>query len=342
MTEADQPDLPPRRSNSSITAQHRIELAAARFLFCVFRLAGVEAASAVSGKGLRIIGPLIRSVHRRGLANLSLIYPDWSDEKKKKTLRGVWENLGRTSAEFVHLEKMRPGWEEGPMRQRLENLCAAGQITPVQVKVFSEYKPSKKPRISLDVDDNFIVNLVHRKPTIFVTGHFANWEVMSVVCDFFDIPCAIVYRASNNPLIDELIIKTRSRAVRHRHIPKGPDGIRPFLDALKEQYSLGLVMDQKFTDGVSVPFLGQPAQTASTAARLALSFNLPIVPVAVVRQAGAYFTLKVRAPLPVEKSGDLRADTERITAHINLALGEEVHEHPDQWLWFHRRWGKRL
>jgi len=341
MSKTEKPDLPPRRSNVAVTLRHRIELAAARLLFGLFRLAGVETASAISGKGLRIIGPLIRSVHRRGLANLSLIYPDWSDEKKEKTLRGVWENLGRTSAEFVHLEKMQPGWEEGPMRQRLENLCAAGRITPEQVRVFSEYKPAKAGRVSLDVDDAFIVDLVHRQPTIFVTGHFANWEVMSVVCDFFDIPCAIVYRATNNPLIDELIIKTRARAVRHRHIPKGPDGIRPFLDALKDQYSLGLLMDQKFTDGVSVPFLGHPAQTASTAARLALSFNLPIVPVAVVRQRGACFTLKVRAPLPVEKSGDLRADTKRITAQINAALGEEIDKHPEQWLWFHRRWGRR-
>ena len=70
--------LPEPRSNRPITIAHRIEYALICGLFIFFRIIGVDAASAIAGKTMRIFGPLIRPVSKRGEDNLKMIFPDLS------------------------------------------------------------------------------------------------------------------------------------------------------------------------------------------------------------------------------------------------------------------------
>lgn len=332
--------IPSPRSNMKLTVAHRIEYCAVRVLFAVFGVIGLTSSSWIAGKFLRLVGPALRSIARRGEANLRLVYPQWSDDKIRSTLGDVWENLGRTSAEFVHLSKFSPRWDQDEMRQRLDRAVERGDVTRAQADALTGYTPAQGARIDLQASDDFLIHLARREPMIFVTGHFANWEIMSIVCDYVDIPCAIIFRAANNALVDALIIKTRGKSVRHRQIPKGPEGARAFIDALKDRYSMGLLMDQKFTDGVKVAFMGHEALTAPAAARMALNYKLPIIPVSVERHDGVRFTMRAHAGVPVVATGDMQGDVKEITTRINEALGAEIHARPGQWLWLHRRWGK--
>ena len=154
---------------------------------------------------------------------------------------------------------------------------------------------------------------------------------------------ALIYRAANNPIVDEKIIELRSKVTSRYLIPKSKRGSRAILRAVNDGLSLCLLADQKLNDGIEAPFMGHPAMTAPLAAKMAVKSNLPIVPVNLVRKPGqVQFTFSVREPITVEPSGDVETDTKELTTRINKVLGDMIMENPEQWLWFHRRWPKEL
>ncbi len=305
---AEEITLPAPRSNRPVTLAHRGEYALALAVGGFFRVVGVDAASAIAGGFLRAIGPLIGPIHRRGLVNLRIAFPNWTDAEIAATLRNVWENLGRTAAEFSHLD------------------C---------------FSPDSGFRVQVEGREKFAAVIASGKPAIFVSGHFANWEVMSIVMQAVGLDYGVIYRAANNPLVDGLIIRTRAKVMSRRQIPKGKRGGRDMIEALRSGASLAMLVDQKLTSG-GVPslFFGRPAMTAPAPARLALKFDAPIIPLEIERTRGAHFRLTVNNPIAFEPTGDVNADTQALTDRINQELERMIRARPGQWLWLHRRWGK--
>lgn len=309
MSEADDIALPAPRSNRPVTIAHRAEYAMALTLGGFFRIVGVDAASWIAGKFTRLIGPMIGPIQRRGRVNLKIAFPEMADDDANAMLRDVWENLGRTTAEFAHLEKFAPD--------------------------------AADPRVEIVGLEKLGAILSGERPAIFVSGHFANWEVMSIALHALGVDYGIIYRAANNPLIDGLIIKERARVMSRRQIPKGKRGGRDMIEALKAGASLAMLVDQKLTSGgVPSPLFGKPAMTAPAAARLALKYGAPIIPCAVERRNGAHFRVTAHDAIAFAPSSDINADTQKLTDLINLELEKMIRARPGQWLWLHRRWGK--
>ncbi|WP_411817298.1 lysophospholipid acyltransferase family protein [Hyphococcus sp. DH-69] len=300
--------LPQRRTDRPVTFTHRVELGFVLLLTGFFKVLGIDTASFVSGKFLRIVGPLIRPVSRRAEDNIRKSFPDWSEEKIKATTKDVWENLGRTAAEFSHLEQLKPNLANGRVELINEN----------------------KLRTLTDNGGN----------AIFFSGHFANWEVLPTAFQSLGIDQSLVYRAANNPLTDEYIIKRRAKVMTRHQIPKGKRGNRAIIETLSNNRSLLMLTDQKLNSGISVPFLGRPAMTLNAAARLALKYNIPLVPVSIDRLGGARFKVEFHDPLPINQTGKIDDDIYTLTKSMNEALEKFIRERPGQWLWFHRRWPK--
>ena len=300
--------LPSRRSNRPITLAHQIEYGIVRGMFAGFRLMGLKRSSKIAGAFCKTVGPRLKSIQKRGEDNLREIYPDWSQEQIDETLKGVWENLGRMAAEFAHIEKFINAVEDGA-------------VTIVNKERFEKI-------------------IQGEDPVIFVSSHSANWELLPVALKSAGVDYGIVYRPANNPLIDELIISERAKAMSRRQIPKGRRGARELVENLKAGRSLAMLVDQKLNDGVEAPFMGRPAMTTPAAARLSLKFNTPLVPVQMKREKDQRYTIVVKEPIAYTPTGDLEADTLALTTLMNKALEEGIRETPDQWLWLHRRWGK--
>jgi KDO2-lipid IV(A) lauroyltransferase len=212
LAEESEPPLPARRSNRRVTLSYGVQYALARVLLSMFRIVGVDRASAIAGGFTKVVGPLIPSISRRGDANLRLIFPDWDEARRKRVLLGVWENLGRMAAEFAHLDKFDPGDPNG----RLEFVGA----------------------------EHFVATGFAERPVIFVSGHFANWEIMTVALQYTGLKFGLVYRAANNPLVDELIIKTRGKSMSRVQVPKGDRGVRSLIDMVRAGSSLAMLVDR--------------------------------------------------------------------------------------------------
>jgi KDO2-lipid IV(A) lauroyltransferase len=151
----------------------------------------------------------------------------------------------------------------------------------------------------------------------------------------------MTYRAANNPYVDRRIKESRYRYGVRLFAPKGGDGARELLEAMKKGESVALMNDQKFNrGGVAVPFFGRPVMAAPGPTRLALRFGTVLQPMSVQRLKGARFRAVVHPPITVPDTGDKTADIAAGVAAVTRFVESQVRERPEEWFWVHRRWPK--
>ena len=263
----------------------------------------VATATAIGGFLTRKLGPLTGS-QKTVVRNFKIAFPDMDPATRARLIDRQWENLGRLAFEFPHMAKFQPrfGRVEIVNGERLEAIRTSG------------------------------------KPAVFVSGHFANWEVMPCVIASAGIDCEMTYRAPNNPYIDAIWIRTRAAYGTKLFAPKGQEGSRELLNGLKAGRSVALMNDQKFNEGLALPFMGAPAHTAAGPTRLALRYGADLQPMTVVRLPGARFRVVVHDPIELEHTGSRQHDLEAGVAKINAFVEAQVRAYPDQWFWVHKRW----
>jgi len=91
---------------------HRIEGAAAQAALRVLRALGPVRASDLCAAVARAIGPLL-PVSRVADVNLRMAMPELDGPLRRRLVRGVWDNLGRTVGEFPHVAGLKEN-ESGP------------------------------------------------------------------------------------------------------------------------------------------------------------------------------------------------------------------------------------
>lgn len=281
------------------TLVHLIEAGLLTLLLAAFRILPLDAASWAGGFLGRAIGPYLRA-HRTAAKNLGQVFPEKSEAERQQILTGMWNNLGRVAAELPHLSE----------KTLMDRITIHGV----------EHIPAP------DV------------PAMLVSGHLGNWEILPPLAARHGMRVALVYRHANNHFVDAIIARIRSAGVA-RLIPKGPQGAVKIVRAIKSGESLAMLVDQKMSFGIAVPFFGRPAMTAPAVAELALRYNMPLIMVRVVRKAGAHFDVTVDPPLAYAKTGDDAADALAVMTAINRRLEAWIREHPEQWFWVHKRWG---
>ena len=121
-------------------------------------------------------------------------------------------------------------------------------------------------------------------------------------------------------------------------MPKGREGAKQAISVLRSKHGLGMLVDQKFNEGLPIPFFGRDAMTATAPADLSMTFGCPLVPVQVERLGGARFRMTVYPPITVSKQGDRKANVRAALEQINALVEQWVRARPEQWLWIHRRW----
>jgi Kdo2-lipid IVA lauroyltransferase/acyltransferase len=290
-----------------MTLRHRLEAFGLRTAIGLSRRLGPVRASNLGGAVMRRLGPLLRA-SRTADVNLCLAMPELSPEQRVRIVRRAWENLGRTAAELPHLGALRrcphgPGWElEGV--EHLELLRAQGG------------------------------------PAIFFSAHLGNWELIGPAVKALGIPLAGFYRAASNQQANEIIqgLRRDARGGDVVMFPKGATGARAALAHLRAGGFLGMMMDQKMNDGISVAFFGHDAMTAPALARYALRFHCAIMPIHVVRLGPARFRLVCEAPMVLPRAGDSANDVHAVTLAVNKAMETWIRAAPESWLWQHRRW----
>ena len=292
-----------RRPSLAQDLAWRLEAFSFDLLGAFFALMPIETASRLGGAALRLLGPLT-GTHKIAERNIRLAFPDMGPAERKALLAAQWDNLGRLTAEFQMMHRLTPD---------------SGRIEIVGGETLRAVAQSGKP-------------------AVLISGHFSNWEVMAAVIVHLGVKCQVTYRAANNPYIDRRIIETRRRYGVTLMAPKGGDGSREVLKAMGEGEAVALLNDQKFNQGVALPFFGVTAFTAPGPTKFALKFGCPMIPMCVERTTGARFRVTIYDSIAPPKTGDRAADIEQGVRNVNAFIEARVRERPDQWFWTHKRW----
>jgi KDO2-lipid IV(A) lauroyltransferase len=263
------------------------------------------------GRLMRVVGPWLPE-HKVGRANLKAAFPDKSAQEVDAILAGVWENLGRVGAEFAHLDRMTVlDFERG----------GAADIV--------------YDRISYE---RFLAVRDSGKPTIGFTAHLANWEVPAIAPAVYKMKSNLLYRRPNIGAVADAVIAMRAGCMGNL-IPTGLDAPIRLANALERGEHVGMLVDQHFVKGVDVVFFGRWAKANPLIAQLARHTECPIRGVRVVRRPdGNSFWGEMTDEITPVRDADGKIDIQGTMQVITGIVEAWVREHPEQWLWLHRRW----
>ena len=295
---------------SKSNLQINLEYATARLLLAGFgalpQNVSLRVGSMMAGCAYYFSGRL----RRTGERNLRLAFPDLSASERRRLLRGCFQNLGRLLGVFSQFATANPQTLKGIIDcEGLEHLDAAQRSG---------------------------------RGVILFTGHVGAWELTSFALSLFDHPLSFLVRRIDNPKIETLIDRARTR-LGNRTIDK-TSAAREMLQTLQGGGTLGILVDLNTLDreAIFVDFFGVPASTTFMLAKLALRTGADVLPVfAPWDEQRQRFLLKMDGPLVVERTGDEEEDVRRLTQSFTSVVEDYVRRYPDQWLWIHRRWKTR-
>ncbi len=280
-----------------------------RTLFAFLRLLGPERASDLGGWLLRSASPLI-PVNRVALANIRAAFPDMAEPEVRRIARGAWENLGRTAAEYAHLTNLFD---------------------------YDHLNPDAPSRVEVDGIEHFVALKDDEKPGLIFSAHLANWELPAICAEAYGLDTTAVFRAPNDPAIASVVHEIRSGAM--GGLAAAKQGAAFAMQGVLERNGhLGMLIDQHFTRGVVVPFMGRPALTNPILGKFARRFECPVHGVRVIRLPNLRFRLELTPPLDLPRDATGEIDVQGAMAMMTAMVESWVREHPEQWLWMHRRW----
>jgi Kdo2-lipid IVA lauroyltransferase/acyltransferase len=284
-----------------------------RAVFALSRALGPSRASATGGWLLRKLGPLTPQ-HRIARDNLKAAFPEKSDAERAAILSEAWDNLGRTAGEYAHLATL--------FDYDADNPDPGGRVEVAGIEHFEALR-----------DDG--------KPGIIFSAHLANWELPAICARTYGLEATAVFRPPNDPAVAAVIHEIRSGtmgglAASMRGSAFSMHGV------LENGGHLGMLIDQHFTRGVVIDFLGRQAMANPVMAKFARRFECPVHGVRVIRLPGHRFRLELTPALdlPRDAAGDI--DVEGAVRAMNAVVEGWVREHPGQWLWMHRRWRPKM
>mgnify|MGYP001417006107 CR=1 FL=1 len=245
------------------------------------------------------IGPFVKSKNTVN-NNLDKFSKKLSTQEKSLIIKEMWKNYGKTFIEYTFLNYFRKN---------------------------KSHISIKGKEILLEIKDN-------KQPVIFVSGHFANFELMSMEITRQNILLATIYRPLNNIFLNPFMEYLRKKHICKNQIKKGIKGVKEAINYIKSGHSIALMIDQRVSEGRKINFFGYPALTTTLPAQLSNKFDLDIVPVLIKRNKNNSFEIHFLKKI---KSKTFE-NKEKLTQELNKVLENMIIQNPNQWIWTHNRW----
>jgi len=195
--------------------------------------------------------------------------------------------------------------------------------------------------VELDRLDAALRQLLSRRGTIMLTGHFGNYELLGYTICRLGLPITAVMRPADNPLINNYLVESRAAGGLSLLYKKGVSAVAG--DVVERGDALCFIADQDAgRKGLFVDFFGRKASTYKSIGLLAMAKRVPVVVGYAARvQPGFRYRIAVERIIQPEE-WDTREDPLRwITQTFTRALEEAIRRWPEQYLWVHRRWKHR-
>jgi KDO2-lipid IV(A) lauroyltransferase len=108
--------------------------------------------------------------------------------------------------------------------------------------------------------------------------------------------------------------------------------------ALKKGRHIGILVDQRITEGQIVPFFGLPSLSNPLVGIMARVFNCPVHGGYAVRLPDGRFKVVMTPPLDLPRDAQGRIDAAGANIIVHGMVEQWIRQYPEQWLWLHDRW----
>lgn len=265
----------------------------------------LSAAQAVGAAAGWFLGSVVRHRRREAAGALARCLPERPAAERRRILAAMYRHLGMTLVEQL-------------------------RISVAGLRDFED-------RIDIHGAEHLRAAAAAGGGTLALMAHLGNWELCGYCTRLIERPVSVVVKRMRNPQLEVYLTRTRQR-MNLRMLP-AVTSFRECARVLKDGEFLAIILDQntKRSRGVFVEFFGRPACTTTGLAVLAARQQVPILPIFVLRRPGQRFDLIIQDPIPPPP--DTRpASLQAATQHYTRIIEGMVREHPEQWIWIHRRW----
>ena len=173
------------------------------------------------------------------------------------------------------------------------------------------------------------------RSVIVVMGHLGNWELAGAY--FSQLPyhqLYVIYHPLANKYFDRLFYRMRSRHGTRLYAMK--ETFRGMVRNRKDLTATAFIADQTPAPGNAywMTFLNQETAVFKGTGTIARKLDYPIIYISVIREKRGLY--KIQSELLVEHPGELSEN--ELTEMHTKRLERDIINHPETWLWSHRRW----
>ena len=242
------------------------------------------------------------SGYRRGIMrrNLELAFPELSSVERKRIARRSLHNIATVFLEILTLR----------------------------------YLSDEALRQWITIENLELLQTIDDRGALLLSAHIGNWELLALgAAAISGVPFAVVVKEQKDGRELE-----RTRTARgNRLIPTGR-GARQSAAILRAGGVVAMLADQSATDDEHVTTMfGIATYSYSAPARLALRFRPRVVVGFSVRDADGRYRVALEE-LEHDDLPDSREGAEAFTRRYVERLEDVVRNHPEQWVWQHRKW----
>ncbi len=283
-----------------------LESIVVEFGLFLFQIIGLKNASNFASFLARLVGKRI-SVNNLAKQNITQALPNLNGKEVEDVLDGMWDNLGRIVGEFVYVSK------------------------------FSGKELMQYAKLDEESEENISYIKKNFNGGIIFSAHIGNWEIGPKIFLESGINVKTVYRPLNNEGVEKITSQIRGVEL----ISKSSKGNKQIIEEIKKGNYIIILADQKISDGILVPFFNRPALTTASIAKLAIKYNVPLIPARAIRIGKEFkFLVRVEKPIEFQKTSNINDAVFNLTTKVNQRLEEWIKEYPSQWFWVHNRWKK--
>jgi KDO2-lipid IV(A) lauroyltransferase len=249
----------------------------------------------------RVIGIRRELVYR----NLSLAFPEKSNEEIRDIATAVYRNVCTTLLEVLRL----------PLIRSREDAAAL---------------------VDIEGDEFFDWYRNRKTGAVIVSAHYGNWELMAYACGLLVQPISIIVKRLRNAPIDQKMNEYRTlggnSVIYHAQAPR--QGLR----LLQNGGFLSILGDQSDHKASHFgEFLGRRATMFQGPAFFALKARVPLFITICNSNGDGRYTVSIRE-IETSDLSFCKDDIATLAGRYTRAIEAEIVRHPEEWFWLHDRW----
>ena len=188
--------------------------------------------------------------------------------------------------------------------------------------------------------EHFDQALAEKKGVLLLSLHLGHGDMAISMLANKGYPLYVISKHFKVKWLNEFWFGIRKRFGAVFLDPHGRNSSFDLLKALKANGAVIFVLDQYMGPpyGLETTFFGVTTGTAYGLSLFSLKTRAPVLPVWTYRDEQGRNVIQIGAEIPPEDLGNRDQSLLATTQKYNSILEKLIQEHPEDWMWLHRRW----